>query len=555
MEARTNYTIIDGALFANMVRSGAVNLEANRQIVNDLNVFPIPDGDTGDNMYMTIDSGAAALAKHSGNDLSSAASAVARGMLLGARGNSGVILSRIFAGIARGFEGVGMADINTLCHAFEVGVDEAYRAVSVPVEGTILTVYKDAVRYAASRITESSSIISYFEDFTLELRRSLERTPELLAVLKESGVVDSGGAGFIYIAEGMKRAVEGFSADDFTSHATEKKQKTDISLFTEDSELEYGYCTEFLLRLQRAKVDPESFDITVLTDYLNSVGESVVAFKDGSIVKAHVHTMHPGDILNRCQQYGEFLTLKIENMTLQHNESTVENRFTVAPPKPHKNYGIVSVAAGDGIKTTFYSLGCDWVIEGGQSMNPAAEDFVKAFEDINADTILVFPNNGNVILTAKQAAGLYDKADIRIIPTKTIGEGYAAISMLDTSSNDTEQILAEQQEIISSVVTGAVSKASRNALRNGVEITRGDHICFVDDTVYADTQDANEAALILADKVGAGDYDIMLVICGCDTDAAQRAALEKELKSRFRRTEVIFIDGGQPIYDYIVVFE
>lgn len=555
METRINNTKIDGELFANMVRSGAINLEANRQIVNDLNVFPIPDGDTGDNMYMTIDSGAAALSKVIDKGLGSAASAVANGMLLGARGNSGVILSRIFAGIARGLEGVDQADIPTFSRAFEVGVDEAYRAVSVPVEGTILTVYKDAVRFAASRITEESSIKTFFDDFTSELRRSLDRTPELLAVLKESGVVDSGGAGFIYIAEGMKRAIEGFSADEFVSHSVGSKQQADIDLFTEDSTLEFGYCTEFLLRLQRSKVDLDNFDLNELSDYLNAVGESLVIFRDGSIVKVHVHSMKPGDILNYCQKFGEFLTLKIENMTLQHNESTVENRFTVAPAKPHKPYGIVSVAAGDGIKTTFYSLGCDWVIEGGQSMNPSAEDFVKAFESINADTILVFPNNGNVILTAKQAAGLYDKADIRIIPTKTIGEGYAAISMLDTSSNDTEQILAEQQEIIENVVTGAVSKASRNAVKNGVDIVCGDYICFVGDKVFADTKDANSAALALAEENGAGDCDILLIIYGASVTEKQRQELEEELKKRYKMTEIIFIDGGQPIFDYIVVFE
>ena len=555
METRINNTKIDGELFANMVRSGAINLEANRKIVNDLNVFPIPDGDTGDNMYMTIDSGAAALSKVIDKGLGSAASAVANGMLLGARGNSGVILSRIFAGIARGLEGVDQADIPTLSHAFEVGVDEAYRAVSVPVEGTILTVYKDAVRFAASRITESSSIKSFFDDFTAELRLSLDRTPELLAVLKESGVVDSGGAGFIYIAEGMKHAIEGYSADEFSSHKAESKQQANIDLFTEDSELEFGYCTEFLLRLQRSKVDLDHFDMNAFKEHLNAVGESVVAFRDGSIVKAHVHTMKPGDIFNYCQQFGEFLTVKVENMTLQHNETTVRNRFTVAAPKPHKAYGIVSVAAGDGIKTTFYSLGCDWVIEGGQSMNPSAEDFIKAFESINADTILVFPNNGNVILTAKQAAGLYKNADIRIVPTKTIGEGYAAISMLDTSSNDTEQILAEQQEIIENVVTGAVSQASRDTVKNGVTITRGDYICSVGDKVFADTKDANSAALALAEANNAGDFDIMLIIYGAGVGEEQRSALEAELESRYKMTETIFIDGGQPIFDYIMVLE
>ncbi|MBR0136541.1 MAG: DAK2 domain-containing protein [Clostridia bacterium] len=557
MEARTKeHETIDGQLFADMVRSGAVNLEANRQIVNDLNVFPIPDGDTGDNMYMTIDSGAAAVANENSDELSKVASAVAKGMLLGARGNSGVILSRIFSGIAHGLEGVGLADIGTFCRAFEMGVDEAYRAVAIPVEGTILTVYKDAVRYAKSKLNNSSTPRSYFIDFMNELRRSLDRTPELLAVLKESGVVDSGGAGLIYIAEGMQKAVEGNteSAEKAFSDVS-KKSRVDISSFTEDSTLEYGYCTEFLLRLQNSKTDVRNFNINELTDYLNSVGDSTVCFKDGSIVKAHVHTMKPGDILNHCQQYGEFLTLKIENMTLQHNEANIENRFTVAPSKPHKRYGIVTVAAGDGIKSMFKELGCDKVIEGGQSMNPSAQDFIKAFEDINADTILVYPNNGNVILTAEQAKALYKDAEIRIIPTKTIGEGYAAISMLDTSNQDADELVCEQKEIIENVLTGAVSRASRNTVKNGINIVKDDFISFVGDTVYSDTDSANASALALAEKIDAGSFDVILVICGKSVTNDERKALEQEFRNRFRNTETILIDGGQPVFDYIMVFE
>ena len=566
MEARAIDTgVIDGAMFASMVRAGAVNLEANRQIVNDLNVFPIPDGDTGDNMYMTIDSGAAALSKTQLDHLGDAAALAARGMLLGARGNSGVILSRIFAGIARGLEGVSIADIKTMCRAFELGVEEAYNAVSVPVEGTILTVYKDAVRYAASNLKNDSSPRSYFRDFTEELHRSLDRTPELLTVLRESGVVDSGGAGFIYIAEGMKRALDGEVTGVSGKPQGEGeggKKQTDISLFTEDSVLEFGYCTEFLLRLQRVKTDVENFDVDALSAYLNSVGDSVVCFRDGSIVKVHVHTMKPGEVLNNCQKWGEFLTLKIENMTLQHSESRVENRFSSGAVKaearraqPRKPYGIVSVAAGDGIKTTFYSLGCDYVIEGGQSMNPSAEDFVKAFELINADTILVYPNNGNVILTAKQAAELYDKAEIRIVPTRTVGEGYAAISMLDTSSGETERILEEQGEIVSSVVTGVVSRASRSTVKDGVSVVSGDYIGFADERIFADEADKNAAALALLEGVEAGEYDILLVIRGGAVSDVELDELTRSLNERYKRTEVITIDGGQPIYDYILVLE
>ncbi len=546
---------IDGVLFADMIRAGAANLDANRKIVNDLNVFPIPDGDTGDNMYMTIESGAEELAGRENASLGDVASSASKWMLLGARGNSGVILSRIFAGISRGLSGVDEADPAVLSRAFAMGVDEAYGAVSVPVEGTILTVYKDAVRYAAERLGPDSTIRSYFDDFTAELRRSLERTPELLAVLKESGVVDSGGAGLLYIADGMRMALDGQAVRTADRPEETGKKRVDLSLFTEDSELTFGYCTEFLLRLQRAKGDPDAFDLEALIRWLNSVGDSVVAFREGTVVKVHVHTRVPGDVMNHCQQFGEFLTLKIENMTLQHSESTVQNRLELRPAAPRKPYGIVAVAAGEGIRETFRSLGCDEVVDGGQSMNPSAEDFVRAFARINADTILVFPNNGNVILTARQAAGLYDKADVRIVPSRTVGEGYAAVSQLDTSSGDTDAILAELDEVVAGVVTGFVSRASRDADRDGVSVRAGDFIGFAEDTIYTDASERNAAALALAGALDAGKYDVMLVVRGAGASAEEAEALCGALGAAFRRTEVIPVDGGQPIHDYILILE
>ena len=546
--------LVDGVLFANMVRGGAANLSINRKTVNDLNVFPIPDGDTGDNMYMTINSGASNISSDSGSSLSAAASLAAEGMLLGARGNSGVILSRIFAGISKGLDGVESADVNALANAFACGVKEAYGAVAVPVEGTILTVYKDAVNFAGERLTENSSFDSYFNDFLAEMRRSLDRTPDLLDVLKEAGVVDSGGAGFIYIAEGMKNALDGETFGENESGAVTQRA-VDLNAFTEDSVLEFGYCTEFLLRLQRSKTDIDAFDLDGFTAYLNRVGDSVVAFQEGTIVKVHVHTKKPGDILNECQKYGEFLTTKIENMTLQHNETGMYKRFAPKTFKPHKKYGIVSVAAGTGIKETFRSLGCDAVVDGGQSMNPSAEDLIKAFSEVNADTIFVFPNNGNIIMTAKQAASLYDKADVRVIPTHTIGEGYAAISMFDPSSGDTDTIISELEDIISGVITGMVSKAVRDAEMSGVNVKKDDYIGFVGDDIYVDSADRNEAAFTLAEKLKAGNYDIMLVICGSDAPKEETDALYNKFKETFKRTEVIMIDGGQPVYDYIIILE
>lgn len=548
---------LSGVLFASMIKGGAKNLSNNKEIVNELNVFPIPDGDTGDNMSMTIDSGFAALSGVSENEsLDKISSSAAKGMLLGARGNSGVILSRIFAGIAKGFLGVETADVKLLGDAFMNGVEEAYGAVSVPVEGTILTVYKDAVEYANSKITDTTTLESYFDLFIDELRRSLDRTPSLLAVLREAGVVDSGGAGFVYIAEGMKRALDGeiiddeARAEDHDAHA-----KVDISSFNADSELKYGYCTEFLLQLLNSKTDPSKFDIDELIKYLNEVGDSVVAFLDGTIVKVHVHTLNPGNVLNHCQQYGEFLTLKIENMTLQHNETIIRNRFDSVKKNPHKKYAIVSVASGEGIKNTFLSLGTDIVVDGNQSMNPSAEAFIKAFEEIDAETIFVFPNNGNIILTAKQAADLYTKADVRVIPSKTIGEGYSAISMMDTSSGDTDAIIADAIEAIEGVVTGLVSKAVRDTEKDGVSVRKGDYIGFVGDTIYIDDKDRNDAAIALAEKLDAGKYDVALLICGADVDPEESQTLYKLFSEKYKRTEFIMIDGGQPVFDYILILE
>ena len=545
-------TVLDGILFARLLRGGAANLKANVTTVNDLNVFPIPDGDTGDNMFLTINSGAAAAGEGS-ESLSQTAGKAASGMLLGARGNSGVILSRIFAGLAKGFEGIARADVRAVARAFESGVSEAYGAVSVPVEGTILTVLKDSVTAANGNIADDSTLESYFADFNSELKESLERTPDLLDVLKEAGVVDSGGAGLGYIIEGMINALDG--AEVSLEAPAAQAKSVDLDAFGADSVLEFGYCTEFLLRLQSSKIDIDNFNADELISYLNSVGESVVCFREGTVVKVHVHTMTPGNIINHMQRYGEFLTFKMENMTLQHNENHMQEKFAPKVNKPHKPFGVVSVAAGSGIKDAFISLGCDVVVDGGQSMNPSAEDMIAAFNEINADVIFVFPNNSNIIMTANQAAQLYDGAEVRVVPTKTIGEGYAAISMMDTTVGDTDAVIADLEEVIAGVVTGMVSRAVRDAEMNGVAVKKDDFIGFAGDTVYTDSPDRNTAAIELCEAAKAQRYDIMLLVCGADATEAEAQALYNELHNKYRRTEIVMIDGGQPVYDYIIILE
>lgn len=557
---------IDGAMFVHMLGEGTRNLSANKQLVNDLNVFPIPDGDTGDNMLMTISSGFEAVADADNESLETVVDRAAQAMLFGARGNSGVILSKIFAGIAAGFSGSGKsAGIREFGRALSCGVKEAYSAVPVPVEGTMLTVFREAVERANNGLEGDCSADEYFNVFMNEIKESLDRTPELLSVLKEAGVVDSGGAGIMFIVEGMVKALRGeYSGSDvLRSSPSPASGAPDFSKFTEDSKLVYGYCTEFLLRLQRDKVDLDNFDLSVIIDYLSSAGDSVVCFRSGSIVKVHVHTFKPGEILNKMQEYGEFLTMKIENMTLQHNENTPgvnarteSSGLSVAARRaPHKKFATVTVANGKGLKETFISLGVDAVVDGGQSMNPSAADFLDTFAQLNADHILVFPNNGNIIMTARQAGELYKDAAVHVVNTRTIGQGYAAVAMLDISSGDPDSIVAQAEEAGMAAVTASISVASRDADMNGVCVHKDDFIGFDGDRVYVDDPDRENAAFRLAEAMDAGSFDVILVLSGAGADPAKAQELTERLTARFPRTEFILIDGGQPVYDYILILE
>ena len=533
---------LSGETFLRLVRAGAENLNRSRQAINELNVFPVPDGDTGDNMYMTIASGVSGVTETA--SLGDVSGQIARKMLFGAHGNSGVILSRIFAGIARGFEGKTQADLPAVAAALACGVEESYGAVPEPVEGTILTVWRDAVQFANSRA--NGTLETYFDDLLCELRRSLARTPDLLAALREANVVDSGGAGLLCIAEGMKNG----SDDLLPAFSDEPKNAPDLSLFTEDSVLVYGYCTEFLLRLQKSKTDLNAFDLAAFIRRLEECGNSIVAFRDGSIVKVHIHTFDPGRVLSLCRDYGEFLTVKVENMSLQHNGATVPQKKA-----PHKPFAFVVTASGQGIRDTFLSLGADKVVEGGQTQNPSAEDFIRAFDALDADTIFVFPNNKNVILTAKQAASLYDRAKIAVVESRTVGEGYAALSMLDTSSNDTDAILRELTDAMHGVETGMISRATRDTEKDGVAVRKGDFIGFTEDRIFCDREDRAEAVLSLAGALHAEKRDVLLLFYGEETPEEEARALAKRLASTLPRTEVILLEGKQPVYDYLLILE
>ena len=538
---------LDSLTFAAMLRQGAVSLGKDKKVINDLNVFPIPDGDTGDNMLMTLKAGCNAVKDNLGT-LSELASAASSGMLLGARGNSGVILSRIFAGLAKGLQDVIVADTNTFAKAMGSAVAEAYKAVPVPVEGTIITV----LREGAAGADASQDLNLYFETLLEAMQVSLDHTPELLQVLKDAGVVDSGGAGLLSIFRGMNDALNGKISEEEIEPTTAAPVPTiELNKFDENSKLEFGFCTEFLLRLMRSKIDVDSFDEKEIIDYLNKVGESVVAFREGTIVKVHVHTFTPGEILNEMQKYGEFLTIKIENMALQHHQSTNQNNASFKlPPKP---YGVVTVASGEGLINAFREFGADEVIEGGQTMNPSTQDFLDAFAKINAQHILVFPNNKNIKMAADQAAEMYDKANIHVMPSTTIGEGYYGIGYIDRDNPNTEEVIANVTELMQSVVTGMVSTAIRDAEGDQVTVHTGDYVGYSGKQLLSDSPNREEAAKTLIERLGASSRDVMLVFFGKDVPQDEAESLVADLQSQYKNLEIMLNYGAQPVYDYIIV--
>ena len=551
--------ILDGQGYKDIVTNGCASLRKNYKEIDALNVFPVPDGDTGINMRMTIESGANEIKNNEDSSIYNVAKQFSRGMLMGARGNSGVILSQFFRGIYKGLADKEKVNAVELAAAFESGVAQAYKAVMKPVEGTILTVAREAAAYASSVVTAEFSIQQYFEAFLKEARESLDRTPDILPVLKDAGVVDSGGAGFICIIEGMYKALNGeyiHVSSDMPNSTSGVKHN-----FNADTELTYGYCTEFIMQLQNKKVDIANFDVQVIIDFLLTIGDSIVCIKDEDIVKVHVHTKTPGQVFNFGQQFGEFITLKIENMQVQHTESTdsepcnCEECVEARKRAEHKKWAIVMVASGEGLTNTFKEMGVDYVVSGGQTMNPAAEDFVKGFDELNAENILVFPNNSNIVMAAQQAAKYYSKAKVHVIPTKSIAQGYSALTMLDLSSDDIDTIMEETKEVISNVTTGLVTYAIRDAEIDDVVIKNGDFmgICNSKITCAADTK--VNAAKKLIDLSDAKDKEIVTIIYGKDVTPEELAEVENHIAENYEDLEYESIEGGQDVYSFILAIE
>lgn len=560
-----NIKLLGGLLFSKMARSGALRLGKKADEVNKLNVFPVPDGDTGDNMRMTIESGIAAIESMDSDNLADVMKALSHGMLLGARGNSGVILSQFFAGTAKGLEKMKKADPVTFGKALELGVKQAYSSVMTPTEGTILTVAREAVEYAVSRIDEKSTIRTLFADLVKEMNASLERTPETLAVLKEAGVVDSGGAGLLYIMDGFNRVLNGEEEKDDIPTAKQTVSHAPTSFaFNENSEMTYGYCTELLLQLQRSKTDIDSFDVDALKDFLVSVGDSVVAFKTESIVKLHVHTFTPEAVLSHCRQFGEFLTVKIENMSVQHTESAEADNANKSAEKTEekpkkvitKKHGVVAVTNGSGIADLYRELGTDEIINGGQTQNPSTNDFLAAFEKISAENIFVFPNNGNIVMAAQQAAELYKDAKVHVVPNKNIGTGYAALTAYDPDSNDVEGMLEAMNEAMSRVTAGCVSPSIRDAEMNGLSIAKGDTIGIIEKKIVLNDKDRAAASLALASMLlDSPEKTMLTVFAGVDATEEESDALIAAISEKYPDADVFPVRGEQEVYPYIFVAE
>ena len=542
-----NTKFLTGDMLLEMVRSGAECLQLHCDEVNDLNVFPIPDGDTGSNMFMTIQGGANT--ECSVEKISDTAQSIAHNMLLSARGNSGVILSQLFAGIADGLKGLESAGISDLENACKMGVERAYNSVLTPTEGTILTVAKETSNAVCQG--DFDCIEEVFEFSLDEAKKALEKTPEQLEVLKQAGVVDSGGAGLVYIIEGMQNFLTGKkSSGRSVVSAPAPADSLNVDLFTADSELGFGYCTELLVRLQNRKCNPDEFDINDLIGYLNGLGDSIVAFKDGTIVKLHVHTKTPQKVLDYCQQFGEFLKVKIENMQLQHNEVVANEQAKVTE---RKQYAIIAVANGEGIKQELTDFGADIIIDGGQTMNPSASELIAAFDKANAQTIFVLPNNGNIILAANQAAELYKKSDVRVIPTKNIGDCYSVLSMMDLEAGDADAIEQNMNESMVGTLTAEISKSIRSTQMNGIDVREGEYIGILGKKIVSSDTDCYDTALAALKLMEPNEHSSLIILRGKTGDEAVATDIAAFVKANYPRLEVYESFGGQNVYDFILV--
>lgn len=538
--------------------SGANNLYNHYPEVDALNVFPVPDGDTGINMSLTCSSGANEIANLEKVDCYEMAKAFSRGLLMGARGNSGVITSQIFRGFANYFEDhKGPITPIEFALAFKQGSETAYKAVMRPVEGTILTVIRESSSALVNQVSDYTSVERMLEIFLQEANDSLIRTPGLLPILKEVGVVDSGGSGLVKIIEGMYLAAKGQFVVKNEKNKTKDNIQQAAAMQMENDE--FGYCTEFIMSLGPDTVK-KAFNQTDFSNWLNKRGTSLVVVRDEDIVKVHVHTLTPGEILNFAQQYGEFLKLKIENMTEQHhaleNGAKIEAHSDLVPEEPQKEFAIITVCSGEGLENYFKELGVDYVISGGQTMNPSSEDFVNAIKNVNAKNVYILPNNSNILMAATQACDIMtnDKVNAFVIPTKTIPQGLTAVMSFNSEESSANNF-KNMKSSLKNVKSGEVTFAIRNAEIKGLKIKKGDYMGIFEKDIICGTGDKFECLKDLVLHMADKDNYQLTVILGEDVTREEFVPVKKEIAEMIPDLNIDIKDGGQPVYSFIVSLE
>ncbi|HDP4672535.1 TPA: fatty acid kinase catalytic subunit FakA [Staphylococcus aureus] len=544
---------INGKLFADMIIQGAQNLSNNADLVDSLNVYPVPDGDTGTNMNLTMTSGREEVVNNLSKNIGELGKTFSKGLLMGARGNSGVILSQLFRGFCKNIESESEINSKLLAESFQAGVETAYKAVMKPVEGTILTVAKDAAQAAIEKANNTEDCIELMEYIIVKANESLENTPNLLAVLKEVGVVDSGGKGLLCVYEGFLKALKGEKVEA-------KVAKIDKDEFVHDEhdfhgvinteDIIYGYCTEMMVRFGKNK---KAFDEQEFRQDMSQFGDSLLVINDEEIVKVHVHTEYPGKVFNYGQQYGELIKLKVENMREQHREVIRKEQHTAKPKMETVETAIITISMGEGISEIFKSMGATHIISGGQTMNPSTEDIVKVIEQSKCKRAIILPNNKNILMASEQAASIVD-AEAVVIPTKSIPQGISALFQYDVDAT-LEENKAQMADSVNNVKSGSLTYAVRDTKIDGVEIKKDAFMGLIEDKIVSSQSDQLTTVTELLNEMLAEDSEILTVIIGQDAEQAVTDNMINWIEEQYPDVEVEVHEGGQPIYQYFFSVE
>lgn len=537
---------IDGKQLRDMFVSGANNLQNNKDLVDKLNVFPVPDGDTGTNMSLTISYAMKELSKVEGDDITNIGKALSKGSLMGARGNSGVILSQIIRGFAKAIEGKENLSTEELARAFKNGSDTAYKAVIKPIEGTILTVVRESGEYAVQACKKEKDLIKFLELVIKEANESLNRTPNLLKALKEAGVVDSGGKGLVLIYEGMLSSLRGNSIQVQDSSASNVSTIEISNNQINPEDIKFGYCTEFIL-------ESNSTSDTEIRDIMMKYGDSLAVVGDEGVIKVHVHTNDPGLVLQDALKHGQLVTIKIENMRVQHENLVLEAQDETASSVEEKEFGFIATSMGEGLAKIFKDFGVDHIIEGGQTMNPSTEDFMKAIEHIHAKNIFIFPNNSNIVMAANQAKELSEK-NIIVIPTKNTPQGFTALVNFngDATVQENEEAMMESLGLVKS---GQVTYAVRDTVMNDIEVKEGNIIGIAEGNLLGAGDSVDKVTSQLIEKLVDEDSAIITLFYGEDVSEEEANNLRDELEEKFEDIDVELYYGGQPLYYYLISVE